>query len=222
MSPPRVRRGGTDCNGCGKIRETSKTMRDWAISRLTCAAPRRRRRSAPSLPGPGVERANFVGKFSSPRRGNGLMKPPRGFLRHLLAAWTWKMAWRDSRTSRKRLLLFSCSIVLGIAALTAIGSLGTNLERAIEEQARTLLGADLALNSREPFSPEMEQLFQKIGGEQSREISFSTMIYFPRGEGTRLVQVRALSGGFPFYGQLETDPPGAAAQFRRGGALVEE
>ena len=150
------------------------------------------------------------------------MKSPRGFLGHLLAAWTWKMAWRDSRTSRKRLLLFSCSIVLGIAALTAIGSLGTNLERAIEEQARTLLGADLALNSREPFSPEMERLFQEIGGEQSREISFSTMIYFPRGEGTRLVQVRALSGGFPFYGQLETEPTGAAEQFRRGGALVEE
>ena len=32
-----------------------------------------------------------------------------------------KMAWRDSRASRKRLLLFSLSIVLGIAALVAIG-----------------------------------------------------------------------------------------------------
>ena len=33
-----------------------------------------------------------------------------------------KMAWRDSRASRKRLLLFSLSVVLGIAALVAIGS----------------------------------------------------------------------------------------------------
>ncbi|MDB6020916.1 MAG: permease [Pedosphaera sp.] len=149
--------------------------------------------------------------------------PPRGFLRHLFSPWTWRMAWRDSRTSRKRLLLFSGSIVIGIAALTAIGSLGSNLERAVEEQAKSLLGADLGLNSRQPFSPDEEKLMQELGGEQSRETSFSTMIYFPRNEGTRLVQVRALSGGFPFYGQLETDPPEAAQQFRNGGgALVDE
>src|SRR5271168_2676343 len=78
---------------------------------------------------------------------------PHGFFRQLLARWTWRMAWRDSRASRKRLLLFSSSIVLGIAALTAIGSLGSNLERAIEEQAKSLLGADLEIGSRETFSP---------------------------------------------------------------------
>ena len=41
------------------------------------------------------------------------------FLRSLLARWTWLMAWRDSRRSRRRLLLYASSIVLGIAALTA-------------------------------------------------------------------------------------------------------
>ena len=53
-----------------------------------------------------------------------------------------KMAWRDSRASRKRLLLFSLSIVLGIAALVAIGSFTTNLQTAIDGQAKGLLGAD--------------------------------------------------------------------------------
>src|ERR1700704_4942731 len=103
---------------------------------------------------------------------------PRGFLRHLFSAWTWTMAWRDSRTQRRRLLLFSSSIVLGIAALTAIGSLGRNLERAIEEQAKSLLGADLVLAARQPFSPDAEKLFQELGGAQAREISLSSMIYF--------------------------------------------
>src|SRR5215471_9026009 len=99
------------------------------------------------------------------------------FLPALFSPWTWKMAWRDSRTSRRKLLLFSGSIILGIAALVAVGSLGANLNRAIEEQAKSLLGADLAINSRDPFTPEADQLFQKIGGEQSREISFTTMIH---------------------------------------------
>src|SRR2546430_1001944 len=38
-------------------------------------------------------------------------------LKHLLEPWTWKMAWRDTRTSRRRLLVFSLSVVLGVAAL---------------------------------------------------------------------------------------------------------
>src|ERR1039458_9781709 len=97
------------------------------------------------------------------------------------------------------------------------------LWRAVEEQARTLLGADLAIASRRAFTAEEESWIQEIGGEQSRETSFSSMIYFPASGGTRLVQVRALSGGFPFYGRLETEPPGAEAQFRQGrGALVEQ
>jgi putative ABC transport system permease protein len=148
---------------------------------------------------------------------------PRTFA-HIFSAWTWTMAWRDSRTSRQRLLLFSCSIILGIAALAAVGSLGVNLNRAIEEQAKSLLGADLVINSREPFTPDAENVFKQIGGEQSREISLATMVYFPRTGGTRLIQARGLSGGFPFYGQLETEPPAAAADFRKpkGGALVEQ
>jgi len=150
--------------------------------------------------------------------------PARHSFGHLFSAWTWKMAWRDSRTSRKRLLLFSSSIILGIAALAAVGSLGVNLNRAIEEHAKTLLGADLVLNSREPFTPEEDELFRHIGGEQSREISFTTMVYFPRTGGTRLSIARALSGGFPYYGQLETEPAVAAAEFRKtnGGTLVEQ
>ena len=150
--------------------------------------------------------------------------PKPGALGHIFSAWTWKMAWRDSRTSRQRLLLFSCSIILGIAALAAVGSLGVNLNRAIEDQAKSLLGADLVINSREPFTPEAEELFKQIGGEQSREISLATMIYFPRTGGTRLAAARGLSGGFPFYGQFETVPTNAAAEFRKpnGGALVEQ
>ncbi len=134
------------------------------------------------------------------------------------------MAWRDSRASRRKLLFFSFSIVLGIAALTAIGSLGSNLERAIEEQAKSLLGADLVIGSRHTFTEDEERIFREIGGEQSRETSFSSMIYFVDGSGTRLVQVRALEGGFPFYGTLETEPASAAVEFRgnTGGALVEQ
>ena len=131
------------------------------------------------------------------------------------------MAWRDSRSSRRRLLLFSSSISLGIAALVAIGSLGRNLEEAIQQQSKSLLGADLVLVARQPFTAENEALITRLDGETARETSFSTMLALTNG--TRLVNARAISGGFPFYGQLETEPPSAAAEFRAGGGvLVEE
>ena len=131
------------------------------------------------------------------------------------------MAWRDSRASRRRLLLFSSSISLGIAALVAIGSLGRNLEDAIRQQSKSLLGADLVLTARQAFTAEDEALFLRFGGETARETSFSTMLVLTNG--TRLVNARAVSGGFPFYGQLETEPASAAAEFRAGGGvLVEE
>ena len=133
------------------------------------------------------------------------------------------MAWRDSRASRQRLLLFVSSITLGVAALMAISSFGVNLRQGLDYQAKTLLGADLVIRARQPFSDAAEQLFRTIGGEQARETSFSSMVLLPKTGATRLAQVRALEGGFPFFGEMETEPVNAAVDFRQGPlALVED
>lgn len=134
-----------------------------------------------------------------------------------------KMAWRDTRASRRRLLLFSLAVVLGVAALVAIGSLRDNLTRAIVEQTKTLLGADLVINSRAAITPEAQQFIASLGGEQSREITFSSMLVIPGGHSpTRLVQVRALEGGFPFYGEFEVTPGDARAHIAGGANAVLE
>ncbi len=141
----------------------------------------------------------------------------------LLHRWTWQMAWRDSRPHRGRLLLFALCIALGVGALVAIGSFRADLQNAVEEQAKSLLGADLVIGSREPFSAKAEELFRSLGGEQAREIAFSSMIYFPKTQGTRLAQIRGIDPGFPFYGKFETDPGGAANSYQsENAALVEE
>ena len=142
---------------------------------------------------------------------------------YFLDSWIWKMAWRESRSCRRRLFLFISSITLGVAALVAIHSFGESLVREVDLQAKSLLGADLVISGRGPFTQETESLFQTWGGEQSRETRFSSMVYFPEGEGARLVQIRALAGDFPYYGVLETSPPEAAESFRHGPyALVDE
>ena len=132
-----------------------------------------------------------------------------------------KMAWRDSRASRKRLLLFSLSVVLGIAALVAIGSFTVNLRQAIDDQAKGLLGADLVVTSRTEFSAPVLEHLAAIGGEQSRTREFSSMLVFQSAnDAPRLVQVRAVEANFPFFGEFEAVPADAPAELRTGKQVV--
>ncbi|HEX8330665.1 MAG TPA: FtsX-like permease family protein [Hymenobacter sp.] len=132
-------------------------------------------------------------------------------------SWLFRMAWRDSRRSRARLLLFMASIILGIAALVGINSFGDNLARSISEQARELLGADLVLTDSNPFSKELEPTLRRLGEARVNEISFASLVEFRPGRGVRLAQVRGRDGGF-FYGDWETEPRSAVQQFAEPGA----
>jgi len=138
-------------------------------------------------------------------------------------AFVLRMAWRDTRTSRRRLLLYAISISLGIGAMVAIASLGESLRRAVRQQSTALLGADLVARSNAPLSPEIEATLATLGGERAKEIGFSSMVLFPASGQSRLVSVRAIEDGLPFYGTIETRPVEAATTFRgRRAVLVEE
>jgi len=130
--------------------------------------------------------------------------------------WVLKMAWRDSRGSRRRLALYLSAMVLGVAALVAIRGFGDNMSRTVDEEAKTLLGADLRLESEQPFDDSTEVLIDSIGGTQSRRLSFGSMVVFPKTGNTRLAAVRAVEGGFPFYGALRTRPDSAAQGYQLG------
>lgn len=136
------------------------------------------------------------------------------------SGWLFKMAWRDSRRSRSRLFLFISSIILGIAALVAIYSFGESLRKDIDKQAAALLGADLAISSNKPASAETQKLIDSLGDSRSQQRSFASMIYFPKSMGTRLVQIKALEGDFPYYGSLETIPAKAGTEFKNGQTAI--
>ncbi|HTK20099.1 MAG TPA: hypothetical protein VL442_11315, partial [Mucilaginibacter sp.] len=122
---------------------------------------------------------------------------PANYKRKLNIPWLFEMAWRDSRRNRSRLFLFISSIVFGIAALVAIYSFGFNLKKDVDNQAATLIGSDLAIYTNKPLEPSTQHLVDSLGDRRSQEKSFASMILFPKSGGTRLVQIRALQGGFP-------------------------
>ncbi len=66
-------------------------------------------------------------------------------------------------------------------------------------------------------------MLDSLGNKRSEERHFSSMVLFTKNNGTRLVQVRALEGMFPYYGSLETFPDSAGISFRnKQQALVDE
>ncbi len=137
--------------------------------------------------------------------------------------WLLLMAWRDSRRNRSRLFLFISSIILGIAALVAIYSFEHNLKQDINSQAKNLLGADLVIDSNKPLKEEALPFLDSLGKQRSEERTFASMVYFPESDGTRLVNVRALKGDYPYYGEIETSPSSASRSFRNGRqALVDK
>ena len=78
-------------------------------------------------------------------------------VRHVLG-----LAWRESRTARRRLALYMSSISLGAGALVAIDSFAANMTASVREQARALLGGDISLTSREPLPRSVERVVDSI------------------------------------------------------------
>ena len=134
-----------------------------------------------------------------------------------------KMAWRDSRKNRGRLLLFVSAIVAGIAALTAVRSFSENLKKDIDREAKSLLGADLLIEGNQPLQDSIFQQIVAVPGTQSaRVFNLVSMVYFPKTEDTRLAMVRATEPGYPYFGKWKTDPTDAWQGYQDAkNALVE-
>lgn len=133
------------------------------------------------------------------------------------------IAWRESRTARRRLLLYMSSISLGVSALVAIDSFTANVSQSVREQSRALLGGDVVLRAREKYSRRAAALLDSLGRAGigvSRVTTFASMALVPRSGGTRLVQVRAVSPQYPFYGEITTDPASAWGHLQRGANAI--
>ena len=140
-----------------------------------------------------------------------------------MSASVWGLAWRESRTARRRLLLYMSSISLGVAALVAIDSFSTNIVQSVKDQSRALMGGDISFNSSVPFTPAMDSLFDSLsrkGVSFARVTTFPSMAVVPRTAGTRFAQVRGVTANYPFYGKIVTEPAGSWPRLQQGANAI--
>jgi putative ABC transport system permease protein len=134
-----------------------------------------------------------------------------------------KTAIKDSRKDRSKLFLFMSSIILGVAALVAINSFNDNLVRDIENQSKSLLGADMTVGGNRPLSESIISALDSLSTERTSEVELFSMSYLPSVEQSQFVRIKGLTGNFPYYGRLITEPAEAADTYKStSAALVDD
>ncbi len=134
-----------------------------------------------------------------------------------------KTAYADSRKNWGKLAMFMSSIVLGMTALVAINSFNYNLVRDIDNQSKSLIGADIEVTGKQELPSELDMILDSLGGEKAMQVEIFSMAYIPSNEGTQFVRIRAIEGAYPFYGQLNTEPETSRKSYQEDdGALVDE
>ena len=116
----------------------------------------------------------------------------------------WKLAWTigrrelDWRFRGLRLLFFS--LLLGVAALAAVGSLASAMERGLDDRGSVILGGDVefARSARGATAEELA-LFTGAGRVAESVAMTSTAVTSDR---SIPVKLKAVDGAYPLYGAL--------------------
>jgi len=142
--------------------------------------------------------------------------------------FVFAMARREGRSSWRRLILYGSSMALGIAAVVALQGVRAGVRDAIDHESQRVLGADLRLASRTPLAPDLatrvEALTAHPGVAAARMTRFGSMALDETSNRTRLVDVQAAEPAYPFFGEIETEPPGLWSTLHDSdepGALVD-
>ena len=142
------------------------------------------------------------------------------------AGFLLRMAVREARTGWQRLLFFLLSIAVGVGALVGIASFSANLEGAIRREARTLMAGDLEVVSSQVFDAETRAAIAAWDDKGARTVELAelpSMAASADGTRTQLVEIKAVAGDYPFYGELVLEPAQALSELTsRGRVVVEE
>jgi putative ABC transport system permease protein len=129
------------------------------------------------------------------------------------------MVRRELRTAWRRFGLYGGCMAIGIAAVVGLYTLREAVHEAVDLRSRELLGADLRLESRDAFGPGIREAIEAIESQAllppTRVTRLGTMALAERSGRSRLVDLLAIEGEFPLYGEVWTEPVGRWETFRQ-------
>jgi putative ABC transport system permease protein len=121
------------------------------------------------------------------------------------------LALREARSSTRRLGVYMGTITVGVAALVAINSFRAQVVESVDAESKALLGADLRLDANRAFPDSVLQVLDsaRAAGMRISNVTTTLSVALTSAGATQLVQVRAVDGGgYPFYGEMTSEPAG--------------
>ena len=114
----------------------------------------------------------------------------------------WRNLWRDFRSGELNLLLVS--VVLAVAALSAVGFFADRLQAGLWRDARQLLGGDAVVVSDKVTPDGFIQKAKALGLTTQTTVNFPSMARADDAQGgdTKLVALKSVSEGYPLRGNM--------------------
>jgi len=118
-----------------------------------------------------------------------------------------KLAWRETRGAGRHFAYLIACITLGVGALVAVASFASSLERTVGRSARALMGGDVEIRSSQPLSPAGQAVVAEMarGGVEVLPV-LELVAMSAAGGRIQIVELKTVSAGYPFYGDLITEP----------------
>ena len=113
--------------------------------------------------------------------------------------FAFRNAWREIGNNRSFCIFYIINLALGLVGFLTVDSFKTSLEYKVEEESKTLLGADFAIRGRRPLTEKETNSVQSLIPAETKQIKvvdFYSMVAGPSGR-SRLVKVVAMDPGFP-------------------------
>lgn len=117
----------------------------------------------------------------------------------------WRFALRELRGGLKGFRIFLACLALGVAVISAIGSIRASIETGLSQEGATILGGDAELNFTYRFANDAERAWIDETALRYSEIAeFRSMATV--GEERGLTQVKAVDDLYPLKGQMLLTP----------------
>jgi len=114
------------------------------------------------------------------------------------------------------LLTVFAALVLGVAAMTAVGTLVDRVTLALTSSAAEVVGGDLGVRGREEPPAEFAEQARERGLRSVRMVAFPSVLF--HGETSQMATVKGVSDGYPLRGQLLVARDAAGLQGEPAGA----
>ncbi len=134
-----------------------------------------------------------------------------------------RVAWRELRAGKAKFLFVLLSVAVGVAALTGVRGFSDSFSRALLEQARSIMAADVSARMfRQPTAQEAQRL-QALKAKGVRETTVTETLSMAMVKGDPiplLVSLKAVNPDeYPFYGTVVLSAHGGSTAQTGGPSL---